>query len=488
MASHNSEKVRLIFGMKLRQLRQEKGILLTELAEKAGLSVSYLNEIEKGKKYPKADKILALADALGSDYDALVSMKLSKPLEPIAELFNSNILQEIPFELFGIEPSDLLELLAQAPARTSAFISTLIEICRNYGMRVEQFYFSALRSYRELQNNHFEDLEITAERFLAETKAPLSEVTLELLLTETYRYQVTYFTEKSHPDLRTIRSVFRPETRTLLVNETLTPAQRAFTFGREIGYQVLAIKDRPHVSSVPEAESFEQVLNNYRASYFAGAILMPRRELIPALDAFFSLETWQPDALKALIGRFHATPEMFLQRASNLLSGHFGISQSFFLRFDHLAGDTSFHLSKELYLTSLHTPNAALNERYCRRWVALTILQELAALQQAGTWDGDPLCRAQVSEYADTGTRFLVLSIARPSPPTPGKNSSLSLGMAVDENLISRIRFLKDVPARLVGETCERCAVAPCAERAAEPVVLRKKEQLDRIREAVRRL
>ncbi len=60
----DSEKVKIIFGLKLRQLRHEKGYSLVELAEKAGISISYINEIEKGKKYPKAEKIMTLAKAL----------------------------------------------------------------------------------------------------------------------------------------------------------------------------------------------------------------------------------------------------------------------------------------------------------------------------------------------------------------------------------------------------------------------------------------
>ena len=54
--------IRYIFGMKLRNFRHEKGYGLKELAALTGLSISYINEIEKGKKYPKAEKIMSLAD------------------------------------------------------------------------------------------------------------------------------------------------------------------------------------------------------------------------------------------------------------------------------------------------------------------------------------------------------------------------------------------------------------------------------------------
>ncbi|PJA97725.1 MAG: transcriptional regulator, partial [Ignavibacteriales bacterium CG_4_9_14_3_um_filter_34_10] len=53
--------IKLILGLKLKQLRQEKHLSLIEVASKSSLSVSYLNEIEKGKKYPKVEKIAQLA-------------------------------------------------------------------------------------------------------------------------------------------------------------------------------------------------------------------------------------------------------------------------------------------------------------------------------------------------------------------------------------------------------------------------------------------
>ena len=54
--SLNTDHIKLIFGLKLKQLRQEKSLSLQDLSNSSGLSMSYINEIEKGKKYPKADK------------------------------------------------------------------------------------------------------------------------------------------------------------------------------------------------------------------------------------------------------------------------------------------------------------------------------------------------------------------------------------------------------------------------------------------------
>ena len=116
VAIANKETIRLIFGLKLRQLRNDKKFSLAELSKKTGVSQSYLNEIEKGKKYPKTDKIILLSSALGVPYDKMVSLKLSKNLSPIAELLDSNILNELPLDLFGFEMSKVIELISNAPA------------------------------------------------------------------------------------------------------------------------------------------------------------------------------------------------------------------------------------------------------------------------------------------------------------------------------------------------------------------------------------
>src|SRR5688572_19823329 len=157
--------IKLIMGLKLKQLRTEKGMSLAELATATGISTSYLNEIEKGKKFPKADKIATLAAALEVSYDWLVSLKMNKKLAPVAEILQSRIMKELLLDVFGIDKSQLLDLLSRVPVKLNAFLNTLIEISRNYGMRVENFYFSALRSFQEMHENYFEEIEIDVDKF-----------------------------------------------------------------------------------------------------------------------------------------------------------------------------------------------------------------------------------------------------------------------------------------------------------------------------------
>ena len=66
-------------GTRVRQLREKKGWSLTKLAEQAGISRSYLAQIEYGESIPTQAKIVKLANALG----ALPSELLGEETDPM---------------------------------------------------------------------------------------------------------------------------------------------------------------------------------------------------------------------------------------------------------------------------------------------------------------------------------------------------------------------------------------------------------------------
>ena len=106
--SSKTQNERIVFGLKVKQLRQGRNLSFADLAKKAGMSVSYLNEIEKGKKYPKEDKIHQIATALNVELTELTSPVLGQNLEPVNQLLQSNFLNELPLDLFGIELSKVV--------------------------------------------------------------------------------------------------------------------------------------------------------------------------------------------------------------------------------------------------------------------------------------------------------------------------------------------------------------------------------------------
>ncbi len=489
----STENVKIVFGLKLKQLRLDQGLSLSEVSQKSGLSISYINEIEKGKKYPKSDKIIALAAALGVEYDALVSLKLSKRLEPITELLRSNVLSELPLDLFGIDQSTLLEMLSDAPTKVSAFIGTLIEIARNYNMSVEQFYLSALRTYQEMNDNYFEEIEHAAEAYLAKKEIADARVPDEQYLAEIlqqdYGYTIKPINKATNPELQAVRSLLIPRSdgNVLLINANLTGVQKSFIYGREIGYQYMKLKNRLFTTSLVEADSFEQLLNNFKASYFSSAIIIRRTLLVPRLRAFFGQKNWQPNQLLEMIETFNTTPESFCYRLSNILPRNFGINQIFFLRFNNFAGHNQFELTKEMHIARKHIPHTVKDEYYCRRWVSLTILQDLAEKMKLGG-SGHTICKAQLSRYVDSEEEYLMISFAQHTAPAQNLNVSVSMGIFVNEDTRKIVAFLDDptIRHRWVNETCERCSLFDCKERMAAPVVLNKKHKLEELRKTIK--
>ena len=163
-----ADNPRLILGLKVRTRRHQLGETLQSIAHRSGLSVSYLSEIEKGKKYPKPERLVHLAGALNVPFDELVSLQVADELSELKLAFGSPLLRGFPFELFGLEPESLVSLVSGDPERGSALLRAISEVGRSYDVHVEHFLLAALRAYQQLHANYFDDLERQATLFRRE--------------------------------------------------------------------------------------------------------------------------------------------------------------------------------------------------------------------------------------------------------------------------------------------------------------------------------
>lgn len=81
-------------GNRIRQYRQVKKWLQEDLAERAGLSVSYIGMLERDEKFPKLDTLIRIADELDVTPNELLvdslkrgyEIKISKYTEQIGAL------------------------------------------------------------------------------------------------------------------------------------------------------------------------------------------------------------------------------------------------------------------------------------------------------------------------------------------------------------------------------------------------------------------
>ena len=85
------------FGDRLRELRQEQGLLQKDLADEFSVSLSMVSLWEKGKNYPEVTKLIEIAEyfkisvdaLLGTDGNAKTPTSLPADVQNILNLYNS---------------------------------------------------------------------------------------------------------------------------------------------------------------------------------------------------------------------------------------------------------------------------------------------------------------------------------------------------------------------------------------------------------------
>ncbi len=475
----------------MRQARTESALTLTSFAKQCELSASYMTEIERGRKYPRADKILKMAEVLGKSYDDLVSIKLPSSLRYLETTLSSSAFQRFPYEEFGFEAADLITLLTREPDKASALLHGMLDISRRYGLKEKDFLWAALRSYQEIYENYFQALEDEALSFTEEfgvkyglsKTPPINSQALDAILQDTYKYVIDTTTIAANPILSKFRSVFMQGRHpNLLINSTLWPRQVKFTLARELGYQYLKIKDRSTTSTPDQINSFGQIHNDFKAAYFGGALLMPRAAMLDDIEHLFNQETFQPQLLLTLLDKYDVTPEMLFYRFSELIPQFFGIKLHF-LRFHHQPNTDRFHLVKELNMNQLIVPSGiGAHEHYCRRWLSVRLLNEMPQNGAAARLFDRPYVGVQISEFVESQDRFLCLGFSRPLVLTSNVNSSVIVGFRITGDMKHIIRFANDVdiPRVIINETCERCPLTAdqCDARANEPTTLQEEQSM----------
>ena len=474
---------RILLGLKLRQLRLERDLSFQQLAKLTGMSVSYLNEIEKGKKSPKPEKLADLARALDVAPGALADPTLEAAMTPVVDLLRSNFLNELPLDRFGIELSKIVEIIASAPARVGAFISALLELSRKHALLDENFFAGALRAWVEMHENYLEDPEAYAKTLRRDLGwAPdyvPSAADLAAALRERHDYRVVRGGLDEHAAFAGLERVYVATDRSLLLAGSLEERDLRYHLAAELGYGEMAPPERTDVSPMLQVPSFDVALAHASARAFAGALLLPTLQVDRELRDFFGAEELALDIFESFVAKYQVTPTVLFDRVTALLPRFLDIRSLYFIELTESAPG-EVQITRELHLGARHRPHATgLGEHYCRRWVGTRLLLKARGGVQTGV---------QLSRFAGQDEDYIVVALA--DERHDGRRRSVFLGTPLTPELEGRIPSLlqRNVPRRVVNNTCERCAVADCAERVAPPTVVRAREQHQGVRETIAEL
>ena len=116
----NKEKVRAILAENIKAFRRRKDWSQADLAEKSGLSVVYLSDIERGNKWPYLDTLVKMAEALEIEVYELLKPKKN----------NKNETENEKIKRFAKDLT--LALDASAAETVKTLKKTITKVCKEY--------------------------------------------------------------------------------------------------------------------------------------------------------------------------------------------------------------------------------------------------------------------------------------------------------------------------------------------------------------------
>ena len=328
---------RPLIGRTVRRLRSEQRLSQQALAQRLGISPSYLNLIEHDQRNVTASLLIKLAEMLRVDLAALSGSQERELEVGLREVFSDPML--------GIEqlPDPELEAVAANPSVARAVLA----LYRAWRVAREDASGLALPSGRRIllpneeardvfheRGNYFPELEAVADRIAGEMNVAPAETNHAIAERLRRMHQVSVRVSPMEDALRR----YEPETRSLTLSEQLPRESRGF----HMAFQIMLLEARDVVEELlgriaPSSPEAGSLIRLGLLNYAAGCLLMP-------YDAYLeSARTLRHD-MDALSARFCVSFEQACHRLSTMQkSGARGIP-FFFLRADP-AGNVSKQFS-----------------------------------------------------------------------------------------------------------------------------------------------
>ncbi|HEU4407669.1 MAG TPA: short-chain fatty acyl-CoA regulator family protein [Polyangiaceae bacterium] len=274
-------------GGKVRALRKREGLSQAELAERLGISPSYLNLIENNRRPLPAELLLKLAQLFDVDLHAFAGDDDARLLADLLEVFADPL-----FESQGLTNTDVREAASASPAIARAVLS----LYRAYaGARESAESLSEFASDGEdtagpthprlpseevsdlVQRhvNHFPELEAGAEALCRDARLAPGEIFAGLARHLESAHGVAVRIAEGPAARETLRR-FDPKRKVLTLSELLPTRSRAFQLAAQACLLTQRealdrLTDDPLLTSA-EARALGRVA---LANYFAAAVLMP---------------------------------------------------------------------------------------------------------------------------------------------------------------------------------------------------------------------
>jgi predicted transcriptional regulator/transcriptional regulator with XRE-family HTH domain len=445
-------------GVRLRSLREERGLSQLALAQQLGLSPSYLNQIEQNQRPLTVPVLLRLHATLGVDIQAFSEDEEARLIASLREALADNPGGD------AVALAELREVATQMPAVGRALVA-LHQRHRDAMERLEALAgelgdgrgdlarmpqarpmpFEEVRDFFFAHQNHIAPLDEAAEAFAAQWRLregnPGDRLACRLL--EAHGVQVVPAEDGEAGAQRR----YDPASRVLRLSPYLEPGQHAFQLATQLAFfEVNDMLDELVAAAPLSSDTARSLARIGLANYFAAALLLPYGEFLETAE----LLRYDIDQLAR---RFGVGFETICHRLSSLQRPEARGVPFFLIRVDR-AGNiskrqsaTHFHFSK----TGGTCPLWNVYEAFAQPGRVLTQLARMPD-GRAYLW----IARTVSHGYRGYG-----------SP-----NKTFSIGLGCDISHATRLVYSKgldlrdpDVPTP-IGAGCKVCEREACPQRA----------------------
>ncbi len=446
-----------ILGAKVKALRRREGMTQVQLAERLGISPSYLNLIENNRRPLTASLLIRLAEVFQLDLKSLGAGDDARLASDLMEAFGDPL-----FERHPLTNADVRELAMTSPNVARAVL-TLYRAYRESkesvqtltgrlsdgddlsGVERSRLPSEEVSDLIQRRQNYFPELEEQAEALWRDARLTQDGLYQGLVRYLESQHGVRVEVVKAKRDQSAVRR-FDPESRVLTLSELLPPRSRNF----QLAHQIALVTQRETIDRLLRDESLttsdsHSLARVALANYFAGAVLMPYGPLLEAARA----ERYD---IELLGHRFRTSFEQVCHRLTSLRN-----PQAEGVPFHMLRIDVAGNISKRFSASGIRF---ARFSGACPRW------NVHAAFMTPG------LIRIQLSRMPDGSIYFcLARTVRKDSGGYLAVHTvqAIGLGCRIEharELIYSDGIDLTNLDAAVpVGVTCRMCDRMDCEQR-----------------------
>lgn len=442
-------------GIRLRRLREEKGLTQAALAKALALSPSYVNQLEQNQRPLTVPILLKINAVFGVDVQVFSE---DEEARLIAEM--RDVLSETSSEC-QVALAELRELAQGMPAIAHAFLA-LHRRYRQVAERADalatrlgdhdgaagvQMPFEEVRDFFYARRNYIDALDRRAERIFSEINAGPGEVHAALARRFQDRHGIDVVIDQGETGEGTLQRRYDSRVRSLAVSRSLRTGQQGFQLATQLAFiecenEIEALTSKADFAH-PETRGLARI---GLANYFAGALILPYGPFLAASERLsYDIEE---------LGRhFDVGFETICHRLSTLQRKNARGVPFFFARVDR-AGN----MSKRQSATDFHFSRVGGT---CPLWNVYDafahpgrILVQLAEMPDGRTY----LCIARTVTRGQGGFG------------TPNKTFAIALGCDIRHAhrlVYAKGLDLKSHDARTpIGVGCKICERKSCPQRA----------------------